>query len=307
MIDPILFNINLGFTVIPIRWYGLLIVIGALAAAFYASWYVKRKERDPNIVWDAMIWLLIAGIVGARIWYVIADIIGGNTRYLDDPISMLYITQGGINILGGIMVGAIAGWYYAKRNQIDMWLLADAVGPALLIGQAIGRLGNYINQELYGPPTTLPWGIPIAAEHRIPPWNDLVQYPVETTLFHPTFAYQMIWNLVFAGVLIYLVVKHGDKLKTGVIAGSALLIAGVGRTWLEAYFRPDQPRFFGLGVSTSMIVAIIFALFGLFIILVKTGRLKVSFMQPGSTEYTKKAVRRPPAPGGTRRKKAEKS
>ncbi len=304
MIDPIAFTINLGFIVIPVRWYGILIVLGTLAAAFYAQWYIKRRGRDPEIVWDALIWILISGLVGARLWYVIADIIGGNTRYLDDPATILYINQGGINILGGVIVGGIVGWYFAKRNQIDPWLLADAVGPGILIGQAIGRIGNYINQELYGPPTTLPWGLRIEAANRIPPWNDLGQFPVETTLFHPTFAYQMIWNLLFAGILLYLIVSKGDAIKTGVIAGATLLVAGTGRALLETYFRPDQPSFFGLPVSTSLILAALFALFGLFIVLVRMGKIKVSFMQEGGTDYARKPTRRPPAAAGTRRKKS---
>jgi len=304
MIDPVAFNINLGFAVWPVHWYGILIVAATLAAAFYAQWYVKRRGFDPNIVWDGLIWILISGLVGARLWYVLADMIGGNSRYLDDPLSILYINQGGINILGGVVLGGIVGWYFAKRNHVDPWLLADAVGPGILIGQAIGRLGNYINQELYGPPTTLPWGLHIAAANRIPPWTDLAQYPVETTLFHPTFAYQMIWNLIFAGVLIFLILRKGDAIKTGVIAGATLLVAGTGRSLLELYFRPDQPRFFGTPVSTSLIVAILFALFGLFILLVRMGKISVPFMDPGSTDYARKTTRRAPAPAGSRRKKA---
>ena len=294
MIDPILFSLDLGFIQLTVRWYGILIVAGALAAAFYAAWYVKRQNEDPNIVWDAMIWLLISGIVGARIWYVVADIIGGNSRYLDDPIT----------ILGGVILASIVGWYYTKRNQIDFWLIADAVGPGYLIGQAIGRWGNFINQELYGPPTTLPWGIPIEASHRLPPWNDMTQFPYETTRFHPTFAYEMIWNLVFAGILIYLITKRGDMLKTGMIAGATLLITGVGRAIIETNFRPDQPSFFGLGVSTSFVLSVLFALAGLFIMLVKSGKIKVSFMKPGSPTYTRKIVRRPPIPRKARQKKA---
>ncbi len=305
MIDPILFSVDLGFTILTVRWYGLLFVIGILAAAAYASWYVKRKDEDPNLVWDAILWLLIAGIVGARIWYVIADLIGGNSRYLDDPITILFIHQGGLNILGGVVAGAAAGWYYTKRNQIDFWLLADAIAVGYLIGQAIGRLGNYINQELYGPPTTLPWGLSIEAAHRLPPWNDLEQYPVETTRFHPTFAYEMIWNLFFAGLLTYLIVKKEELMRPGVVAGSVLLITGLGRALLEINFRPDQPEFFGLGISTSLIVSIVFALIGLFIVLVKSGLMTVSFMET-TTEYKKRVIhrRRPPASRKSRQKKA---
>lgn len=292
-IDPIIFTIRLGAIQIPVRWYGVLIVTGAIVAAWYAAWYVKRRGQNPEIVWDAMVWLLISGIIGARIWYVIADIIGGNTRYLDNPVQILLINQGGLNILGGIMVGAVVGWYYTRRNNLDFWLLADGVGVGLLLGQAIGRFGNFINQELYGPPTTLPWGIPIDGAHRIPPWNDLAQFPVETTRFHPTFAYQAIWNVIMAALLTWLIIKKGDQLRVGVVAALWLIVAGVGRTWIE-FFRPDQPRFFGTPVSTSTIISIIFALLGLFILLVKTGKISVGFMKPGTTSQAdQKPTRRP--------------
>jgi phosphatidylglycerol---prolipoprotein diacylglyceryl transferase len=292
MIDPILYTIRLGSIEIPIRWYGLLIVAGALVATWYAAWYIKRKGQDPEIAWDALIWLLISGIIGARIWYVIADIIGGGDRYLNDPAQILFINQGGLNILGGVVLAGVVAWYYAKRRHIDFWLLADAIGPGALIGQAIGRLGNYINQELYGPPTTLPWGISIEAVHRIPPWNDLALFPVETTRFHPTFAYEMIWNLLIAGLLIWLVLKKDHSLRTGVIASLALVGAGVGRTWIEL-FRPDQPSFFGAPISTSMVVSIIFALIGVVLLLAKLGKIEVPFIRPGSTTYVSQPLRRP--------------
>ncbi len=294
MIDPILFSIDLGFTELTIRWYGLLVVSGVLTAAFYASWYVRREGADPNVVWDALIWLLISGIIGARLWYVIADIIGGSSRYLDNPMSIIYINEGGLNILGGVVVATIVGWIFAKRQQIDFWLLADAIAPGYLIGQAVGRLGNYINQELYGPPTTLPWGLTIEPQHRIPPWDDLTQYPVAETFFHPTFAYEMFWNLTFAALLTYIIVRHRDSLRTGVIAGAALLATGVGRALIETNFRPDQPEFFGLGVSTSLIISVIFALIGLLLVLARSGRIQIGVLGTGSTEYAQREMRRRP-------------
>jgi len=291
-IDPIIYTIRLGSFDIPIRWYGLLIVAGAVAAAYYAAWYVKRRGHDSEVVWDAMVWMLISGIIGARIGYVAADIMGGNSRYLDDPVQILLINQGGLNILWGVIIGAAVMYYYTKRRNFDFWLLADAAGPGLLIGQAIGRLGNYINQELYGPPTNLPWGIPIDAAHRLSQWADLTQFPVETTRFHPTFAYEAIWNLVLAGLIVFLIIKKGDKIPSGVIAGLWLIAAGVGRAWIEL-FRPDQPRFFNAPASTSMIISIGFALIGIFIVLVKLGKLQVGFMKPGTLDYAQKPVRRP--------------
>lgn len=291
-IDPIIYTIRLGSFDIPIRWYGLLIVAGAVAAAYYAAWYVKRRGHDSEVVWDAMVWMLISGIIGARIGYVAADIMGGNSRYLDDPVQILLINQGGLNILWGVIIGAAVMYYYTKRRNFDFWLLADAAGPGLLIGQAIGRLGNYINQELYGPPTNLLWGIPIDAAHRLSQWADLTQFPVETTRFHPTFAYEAIWNLVLAGLIVFLIIKKGDKIPSGVIAGLWLIAAGVGRAWIEL-FRPDQPRFFNTPASTSMIISIGFALIGIFIVLVKLGKLQVGFMKPGTLDYAQKPVRRP--------------
>jgi hypothetical protein len=121
----------------------------------------------------------------------------------------------------------------------------------------------------------------------------MAQFPFETIRFHPTFAYEMIWNLLFAGLIIWLVVKKGDELKTGVIAALCLIVAGVGRTWIEL-FRPDQPRFFETPISTSMLVSIIFTLLGVFILLVKLGKISVPFMQTGSTDYIRKPIRRPP-------------
>ena len=291
-IDPIIYTIELGSIHLPIRWYGLLIVSGAIAAAYYAAWYVKQRGQNPDIIWDSMVWLLISGILGARIWYVVADIIGGETRYLDDPWSIIRINEGGLNILGGVMVGVVVLWYYCKRYEVDFWLLADGIGPGLLLGQAIGRFGNFINQELYGPPTDLPWGIPIDGAHRLPQWRDLAEFPIETTRFHPTFAYEAIWNILALVLIVYFVIKQGDRIKSGTVAGLWFIAAGIGRTWIEL-FRPDQPRFFDTAVSTSTVLSVIFALVGLFIILVKTGKISVPFMKPGTDSYEQKSVRRP--------------
>ncbi len=284
MINPILYTIHLGSIQIPIRWYGLLIVTGALAGSFYAAWYVKRRGYNPDIVWDSLIWLLVSGIFGARIWYVLNDLIGGNPRYLQNPVEIPQIWLGGLNILGGVVVAALVGWWYTKKYNIDFWLLADAAGPAMLLGQAIGRWGNFINQELYGPPTTLPWGISIDAAHRIALWTDLTQFPVETTRFHPTFAYQMIWNLVFWGLMVYLIIRLGKKLKPGYLTAIWLMAGGVGRTWIE-FFRPDQPRFFNTPVSTSMLIAIVYALIGLFLFLARSGKISVGFIPPAPDDY----------------------
>ncbi|MEM7028792.1 MAG: prolipoprotein diacylglyceryl transferase [Chloroflexota bacterium] len=291
-IDPIIYTIRLGSIQLPIRWYGLLIVAGAIATAYYAAWYVKRRGKNPDLIWDAMVWLLISGIIGARAWYVINDLIGGNTRYLDDPAQIVRIDQGGLNILGGFAVGIVVLVFFCRRNKVDFWLLADGIGPGLLLGQAIGRLGNYINQELYGPPTSLPWGIQIDGSHRLSPWDDLTTYPVDSTFFHPTFAYEAIWNLLMVGLITYYVIQRGDSLKSGTVAGLWFIAAGVGRVWIE-FFRPDQPSFFGAPFSTSTVVSVLFAVIGILLVMIRNGSIKVPFMAEGSTHYAQKSVRRP--------------
>lgn len=274
MIDPVLFTINLGFTVLQIRWYGLLAVSGILTAITLGRWVVKQRGRHPDLVSDAFIFILLAGILGARLWYVFADIIGGDSIYVADPTKIWKIWEGGLNILGGIIFGVVTGLIYARRKKVEFFLLSDAFCPGYLMGQAIGRIGNYINQELYGPPTTLPWGIKIMEQHRIGPWRDMTAFPEATTLFHPSFAYQMIWNIAFALLLIYIIRKTRKKMAYGVISGLTLIIIGIGRAVLESGLRPDQPKFFGLPITTSMLLSIVFALIGLFIVLLKLEIIK---------------------------------
>jgi phosphatidylglycerol:prolipoprotein diacylglycerol transferase len=246
---------------------------------------VRRRGEDPDYVWDGLVWALLAGIVGARIWYVANDILGGNSRYLDDPISILYITEGGLHFYGAILFGGLAAFLYARRQKLDIWLILDSVAPSLLIGQAVARPANFINQELYGPPTSLPWGIPIDAHHRLPPWNDLSRFPEASTRFHPAFAYEMIWNLLAAGLLLWISKRFHKKLKPGVMFAAWFILAGVGRFVIE-WFRPDQPRVPGTDISYSRIVAGLMALAGTLMLLIKYQVIRLPFLPPGPEAYT---------------------
>ena len=166
MIDPVIVTIRIGSIQLPIRWYGVIIITAIIVATWAAIREIKRRGEDSEFIWDSMIWVLIAGIVGARLWYVVNDILGGGSRFLQDPIRIVIIPEGGLHIYGAILLGGLAGYLYARRHNIDMWLILDSVAPSLLIGQAIARPANFINQELYGPPTTLPWGIQIDCNRR---------------------------------------------------------------------------------------------------------------------------------------------
>ena len=284
MIDPVIFTIEIGNFTFSLYWYGVLVMLGVVAASLLAAAEFKRRGQDPDYVWDSLLWILPAGIVGARLWYVLNTTLGGDLRYIQDPISIINLKQGGLHYFGAILFGAIAFYFYAKRMGLDFWLAVDAMAPGLLIGQAIARPANFINQELYGQPTDLPWGIKIDAQHRIPPWNNLARYPVETTRFHPTFAYEILWNLFAAGLLLFVSRKYKDKMKPGVIFGGWLVLAGIGRNIIE-FFRPDQPGFPGTGFSYSRLVAILMIIAGVLLILIKYRVLKIGFIPAGEENY----------------------
>ncbi len=214
MISPILFTIQIGSLKFSVYWYGIIVMCAILIATWLTSRELKRREGNPDWIWDAIPWILISGIIGARLWFVINYTISGGSRYLENPVSILYTTEGGLHIFGGFLFGGIAFILYSRKNHLDLWLILDSLAPYLLIGQALARPANFINQELYGPPTNLPWGIMIDAQHRILMWRDLVMFP-ETTRFHPTFAYEMIWNFLAAGLLIFIRDRLGNKLQPG--------------------------------------------------------------------------------------------
>lgn len=274
MIDPILYTIKIGNLILPIRWYGILVMLGVLAATWVTDREVRRRGHNPEFIYDALLWVLPAGILGARLWYVLNDIAGGNQRFLEQPWRILNLPEGGLHIYGAILLGGLTAYLYARRKGIDVWLLLDSAAPAMLIGQAVARPANFINQELYGPPTQLPWGIPINGEHRLPPWNDLLQYPVESTRFHPTFAYEMVWNLLSAGLLLWAARRFEKQLKPGMLFAGWLVLAGLGRALIEA-FRPDQPLIPGTGISYSRLVSILMALVGVVWLLASAGILKL--------------------------------
>jgi phosphatidylglycerol:prolipoprotein diacylglycerol transferase len=236
-------------------------------------------------VWDALLFVLPIGLLGARLWFLVNATVGGNRYYIENPIQMLNFRQGGLHIFGGFLFGAITLLVYLRRNKLDPWLFLDSAGPAVLIGQAVGRIANFINQELYGPPTTLPWGIPIQPEHRLPDFSDLSQYPFETTRFHPTFAYEMLWNLSAAGLLLWLSRRYKDEIKPGTIFAGWLLAAGFGRTWIELFFRPDQPKIDGTGISYSAVFAALMAIAGAVLLMARYKAINPSFAEGWEENY----------------------
>ena len=152
----------------------------------------RRRGENPDTGWSMLLPVLVLAVIGARLYHVIH--MWG--FYSQDPWLIPQIWKGGLGIPGAVAGGVLAIWLYSRWAKLNTLRWFDIFASAMLLGQAIGRLGNFVNQELYGPPTTLPWGIPIDAAHRVGPWTDLAAYPVDTTRFHPLFAYEALLNLV---------------------------------------------------------------------------------------------------------------
>jgi phosphatidylglycerol:prolipoprotein diacylglycerol transferase len=279
VIDPVIFSVNILGLTLTLRWYGVLVMLGAITGAWVAAREVKRRGEDGEHIWNALVYILPAGIVGARLWYVVNATLGGSSYYLDNPIQIINIPQGGLHFFGGLLFGAAALIWYVRKYQLDLWLVLDAIAPTTLIGQAVARPANFINQELYGQPTSLPWGIAIDAAHRLPLYQDLTLFPVETTRFHPTFAYEMIWNFLAAAALIWIAIRFVSKIKPGTIFAGWLLLAGIGRAIIEQ-FRPDQPLIPGTALSYSALVSILMALAGLILLLARFGKIKLRINLP---------------------------
>jgi phosphatidylglycerol:prolipoprotein diacylglycerol transferase len=280
--DPIIFTIP--GTSISLHWYGLIMAVGIILAGLMAEWGVRQRGENGEHVWELLIWAVPFGIVGARLWYVANDILGGGQFYLDNPLQIINLPQGGLHFYGAVLLGALGALIFVRRKKLDFRIFLDAAAPALLIGQALVRPANFINQELYGQPTTLPWGIRIDAVHRIPPWQNLLQYPYETTFFHPTFAYEMLWNFLAAGVLLWIALEFKKRIKPATVFAGWLVLEGIGRQIIE-FFRPDQPRLGATDISYSRIAAGLMIVAGVIWLLVKYEIIKLPFLDPGPTEY----------------------
>jgi phosphatidylglycerol:prolipoprotein diacylglycerol transferase len=300
MINPVIFDLHRFGLPIVLRWYGVLVMFGAVVGAWIAEKEIRRRGENGEAIWDAMIWVLPFGIIGARLWYVVNNILGGGTSYINDPVTILYIWQGGLHFFGGLLFGAITLYFFLKKNGMDFWLFLDAIAPAVLIGQALARPANFINQELYGPPTKLLWGIKInPGQPYQTPANMIGHTPqeildyIKVTRFHPTFAYEMILNILLGLLLLWIARQYKDKLKPGAIFAGWLVCAGLARAFIE-FFRPDQPRIGNSFVTYSMFVSLLMAIAGVVMLLVRYGKLQMAFAQGWEEKYQIKPVEKSP-------------
>jgi phosphatidylglycerol---prolipoprotein diacylglyceryl transferase len=243
-VDPIIFE----FGPIALRWYGLLMASAVLIGSFIASQEVERRGQNADDFWDMLFWVLIPAFIGARLYYVFIQsprTAEGFGRYLENPLEIFKVWTGGIHIFGAFIFGGLALWLYTRIRRLPPLVFLDATALALPLAQAIGRWGNFINQELYGPPTTLPWGLRIDRQHRIPPYNDLTQYP-DTVRFHPLFLYESLWNFLGFGLIFWISRRFKAQLKDGDIALLYLIWYPLGRFFIEflrtdSWFFPGTP------------------------------------------------------------------
>jgi phosphatidylglycerol:prolipoprotein diacylglycerol transferase len=220
-----------GFNVGPlfVRFYGIILMLGAVAGAFLAQGESKHRGYKPDVVWDVFIYLLIGGIIGARVWHILtpSPSTGITTSwYLSHPLDALALWKGGLGIPGAIIGGLIALYVYSRRTGINFAEWADIGAPGLALGQAIGRWGNFVNQELYGAPTNLPWKIFIDPAHR------LAEY-VNVEYYHPLFLYESIWNLMNMILLLWISRRYPEPLKNGDIFLVYLIVYPLGRFLLD--------------------------------------------------------------------------
>jgi phosphatidylglycerol:prolipoprotein diacylglycerol transferase len=187
---------------ITIHWYGLCIVLGIIGALALTLFFAQRFSINQEKIWDLSFYLVLFGIIGARIYEIFLEF----PYYSTHPEQMIKIWQGGLAIHGAIIAGLITVFFFVKKNHLDFWQLSAIVTPGLALGQAIGRWGNWFNQELFGLPTNLPWGIPIALENR--PAGFL-----EYNFFQPTFLYESLGSLLIAGFLFWRLNRQGTILK----------------------------------------------------------------------------------------------
>jgi phosphatidylglycerol:prolipoprotein diacylglycerol transferase len=268
---------------ITIHWYGVILSIAVIVGVYVYEKEFTRRGGDIVYMYRGLVWVIPAGMIGARIWYVFNSILGGSRYYLDDFRRILDFSQGGLHIFGLIFFGWVVGILFTRFNPYDIWLLQDPLGPTFLLAQAVGRVANFVNQELYGPPTEMPWGIPISAEHRQGSWADLNLFPEDSTRFHPTFAYEMLWNLLAAALILWSSRRFPDKFKPGAAFFLWMILAGVGRFFIES-FRPDQPRLGDTDISFSRIFSALFAFAGTVFWFARQGKFHLPFI-PTTEDY----------------------
>jgi phosphatidylglycerol:prolipoprotein diacylglycerol transferase len=256
------FGIHIG-NLLYLRYYGIILVAGAFLGGYVASLEARRRGHNPDHVWDAILWALLLGILGARLWHIFtpppSSLAVGNTTlwYLTHPLVItdrgiegaLAVWQGGLGIPGAVAGGMLGLYLYTRRAKLRFPEWADIATPGLALGQAVGRWGNLVNQELYGRPTTLPWAINIDPAYRVAGYTD------PALRFHPTFLYESIGNLLICLFLLYLARRFAGRLRDGDLFLVYLILYPVLRFLLE-FIRLDSSQLFDFNANQTLMAVV---------------------------------------------------
>lgn len=230
-----------------LHYYGLIIMLGVLAGLRLAMAMGKRRGYSDETYWDLVAWMLIPGVLGARLWHVLMPSVSSGLTfgwYLQHPGEILAVWKGGLGIPGGVLGGAFGIWLFCRRKKIPYPDFMDTIAPGLPLGQAVGRWGNFINQELYGRPSSLPWAITIDPAYRDPEYAEISTY-------HPLFLYESLYNLLVAAFLWKLDRSEKVKLREGSLFLIYLIAYPVGRFFLE-FLRLDTAQVGGININQTV-------------------------------------------------------
>lgn len=272
-----------GFDLGPLRLhaYALCILLGIVAALWLTNRRWTRRGGPEGSIWDIAIWAIPFGIIGGRLYHVFSSpdaYFGPGFDGTGDLSLIPQIWLGGLGIWGAVVLGVVGAWIGCRRANVKISAFVDAAAPGVLLAQAIGRWGNYFNQELFGGPTTLPWGLAVAPEY-VPAGSS------PDTLFHPTFLYECVWNLL--GVAVLLLVDRKLQLRRGRMFLLYAMIYTAGRVWIEMLRIDDAEMisFFGitarLNVWTSIVVFLVALTAFLILTFTKRGINAESVYLPG--------------------------
>lgn len=272
--SPSFSSIHLG--PITIHMYAICILIGIFAAIAITIKRWKRYGGSEDQIYNLALIAVPCGIIGGRIYHIITTperFFGTN----GDLLEMVRIWNGGMGIWGAIALGGLGAWVLCRIKHYPMALLADAIAPALLVAQAIGRLGNWFNQELFGSPTTLPWGLKVSESITTSQLCSPTQTCPATTLFHPTFLYELLWNLLGAAILLYisramLFVEKKTTHRAGTYFALYVIWYTIGRTFIEM-LRIDYAHIvWGLRVNVWVSIGVCLCGLIAYVVLLKLGK-----------------------------------
>jgi len=232
---------------LPLHAYGLMLAIGVLVATKVAETRWTRSGRDAKEFGAIVVPVVIAGVIGARVYHLFTGYSWSDGGF----VGAFEIWKGGLSIWGAVGGGLIAVFVLARKRHLDALALMDAIAPGVVLAQAIGRWGNYFNQELFGRPTKLPWGLEIDPAHRPPGFEHFAT-------FHPTFLYESLWCLLVFATIVF--VERRFTIKRGQAFALYVAMYTFGRIWFEALRIDDATRIFG--VRFNLLLSIVLCVFG---------------------------------------------